>query len=55
MINNKEDEDRKMIYTVFFIDDNHSPHDCETYEEAAEYGDEIGGEYVIESTSGDVE
>ncbi len=44
-----------MIYTVFFMDDNHSPHDCETHDEAKEYAEEIGGEYIIECTSGEIE
>lgn len=44
-----------MIYTVFFTDDSHSPHDCETYAEAREYAEEIGGDYVIEATEGKIE
>lgn len=45
-----------MIYTVFFTgkDTNEMPHDCETYDEAVQYAEDKGEEYIIESTSGSV-
>lgn len=43
-----------MIYTVFFKDEHEMPQDFETFQEAKEYAEEIGIEYVIESTDGEI-
>lgn len=47
-----------MIYTVFFKNEKELPQDFDTYSEAEKYAEgikaEIGSDYVIESTRGEI-
>ena len=43
-----------MIYTVFFKDEHEMPQDFETFQEAKEYAEETGIEYVIEIADGEI-
>ena len=43
-----------MIYTVFPKDESEMPQDFSTYKEAKEYAEELGCDYEIESTEGEV-
>ena len=51
-------KEKKMIYTVFFKNEEEVPQDFATYGEAENYAEEIKAEsgigYVIESTSGEI-